>query len=87
MSDHHVHQHVVQVVASGKTVDEAISNGVAGLTDPQGHHAKLTFETFEVLKMTGTISHKPGEPGSTGHVEILLQAIGSHHQPKLRKLG
>ena len=79
MPDHHVHQHVVQVVALGKTVDEAISNGVAGLTDPQGHHAKLTFESFEVLKITGTISHKPGQHGSTGHVRILLQAIGSHH--------
>jgi hypothetical protein len=32
-----------------------------------------------VLKITGTISHKPGAPGSAGHVRILLQAIGSHH--------
>jgi hypothetical protein len=31
-----------------------------------------------VLKITGTISHKPSEHGSTGHVRILLQAIGSH---------
>jgi hypothetical protein len=32
-----------------------------------------------VLKITGTISHKPGEHGSAGHISILLQALGSHH--------
>ena len=74
-----VHQHVVQVVAVGKTVDEAISKAVAGLTDPEGHHAELTFDSFEVLKITGTISHKPSEYGSTGHIRVLLQAMGSHH--------
>jgi len=79
MPNHYVHQHIVQVVALGKTVDEAISNGVAGLTSPKGHHAELTFDSFEVLKIAGTISHKPGEHGSTGHVRIVLQAIGSHH--------
>jgi len=78
MSDHRIHQHIVQVVAVGKSVDEAISQAVAGLTDPQGHHAELTFESFEVLKITGTISHKPGQHGSTGHIRILLQAMGSH---------
>jgi hypothetical protein len=79
MSEHHHHQHVVQVTASGKTLDEAIANGIAGLTDPQGHHGSLTFDAFEVLKIAGTIAHKPGAHGSTGHVRILLQANGSHH--------
>jgi hypothetical protein len=32
-----------------------------------------------VLKITGTVSHKSGEHGSTGHVRVLLQALGSHH--------
>jgi len=77
--EHHLHQHVVQVTASGKTLDEAIFNGVAGLTDPEGHHSGLTFESFEVLKISGTIAHKPGDHGTTGHVKILLQAIGAHH--------
>jgi hypothetical protein len=36
---------------------------------------QLTFDSFEVLKITGTISHKPGDHGSTGHVRVLLQAI------------
>ena len=79
MADHHIHQHVVQVTASGKTLEEAIFNGVAGLTDPEGHHSYLTFDSFEVLKISGTIAHKPGDHGTPGHVRILLQAIGAHH--------
>jgi hypothetical protein len=78
MSEHHIHEHVVQVTASGKTIEEAISNGVAGLTDPKGHHATLAFDAFEVLKIMGTISHKPSGHGDTGHVKVLLQALGSH---------
>jgi flavin-binding protein dodecin len=78
MSEHHVHEHVVQVTASGKSLEDAIANGIAGLTDPKGHHATLTFNAFEVLKITGTISHKPGTHGDTGHIKVLLQALGSH---------
>ena len=78
MSEHHRHEHVVQVVALGRTADEAISNGVAGLTDPQGHHSELTFESFEVIKIAGTIGHKPGDHGSVGHVRVTLQATGIH---------
>jgi hypothetical protein len=79
MAEHHLHQHVVQVTSSGKNLDEAIFNGIAGLTDPAGHNASLTFDSFEVLKISGTIAHKPGDHGTPGHVKILLQATGSHH--------
>ncbi len=78
MSEHQVHEHVVQVAACGKTIDEAISNGVAGLTDPLGHHASLTFDAFDVLKIIGAIAHKAGDHGTIGHVKVLLHAIGSH---------
>lgn len=80
MSEHHLHEHMVQVTASGKNLEEAIFNGVAGLTDPQGHHGTLTFDAFEVMKISGTIAHKPGDHGATGHVKVLLQAVGSHHE-------
>lgn len=82
MSEHHRHEHVVQLVASGKTLDDAIFNGVAGLTDPEGHHAHLAFDSFEVLKISGTIGHKPGDHGSVGHIRVMLQAVGSHAHVK-----
>ena len=76
MSDHHVHQHVVQLVASGKSVDEAIANGVAGLTDPQGHHAKLAFDSFEVLKITGTIRSQAGTiPAALAMLEFCCKRL------------
>lgn len=78
MSEHHRHEHVVQVVALGKTVDDAVFNGVAGLTDPQGHHAELAFESFDVVKIAGTIAHKPGDHGAVGHIRVTLQATGVH---------
>jgi hypothetical protein len=78
MSEHHRHEHVVQVVALGRTVDEALLNGVAGLTDPQGHHAGLAFDSFEVVRIAGTIGHKSGDHGSVGHIRVTLQATGVH---------
>jgi len=79
MAIHHVHQHILLVTATGKTLDEAIANGIAGLTDPEGHHARLTFDSFEVQKISGAIEHKAGGYASAAQVKILLQAAGSHH--------
>lgn len=78
MSEHHRHQHVVAAVGTGASVDEAIFNAIAGLTDPQGHHASLTFDAFEVLNVKGTIAHKPGDHGTPGQVQVTIQAVGSH---------
>jgi hypothetical protein len=78
MSEHHQHQHVMVAVGSGATIDEAIFNGVAGLTDPQGHHADMTFDAFEVLSIKGTIAHKPGDHGAPSRVQVTIQALGTH---------
>lgn len=76
--EHHQHQHVVMAVGSGKDLDQAIFNAVAGMTDPKGHHSRLSFNAFEVVNIKGTISHKPGEPGTPAHIQVTLQAVGSH---------
>ncbi len=76
--EHHKHQHVIASVGSGKNLDEAIFNAVAGLTDPKGHHAGLNFESFEVLDIKGTISHPPGDHGKPGHIQVTIQAVGAH---------
>ena len=80
MSEHHKHQHVVMAVGSGQNLDQAIFNAVAGMTDPKGHHSSLTFDAFEVVKINGTISHKPGDHGAPAHLQVTLQAIGSHNK-------
>ena len=74
----HRHEHVVLVSASGKTRVDEISNGVAGLTDTKGHGSTLAFVAFEVLTITGTISHESSCHRDTGHVKVLLQVLGSH---------
>ena len=78
MSEHHQHQHVVAAVGSGENLDQAIFNAVAGLTDPQGHHAGLTLDSFEVLNIKGTIAHRPGDHGTPGRIQVTIQALGSH---------
>ena len=78
MSEHHQHQHIVAAVGSGKNLDEAIFNAVAGLTDPLGHHAALTFDAFEVLNIKGTIAHPPGDHGTPDRVQVTIQALGAH---------
>jgi len=78
MSEHHMHQHVVAAVGSGANLDEAIFNAVAGLTDPQGHHASMEFDAFEVLNIKGTIARHPNDHGTPQQVKVTIQAVGSH---------
>ena len=63
---------------SGESVDQAIFNAVAGLTDPKGHHSTLTFDAFELVKIKGSIVHKQGDHGTPGRVDVLIQALGAH---------
>jgi hypothetical protein len=65
-------------VGSGKTLDEAIFNAVAGLTDPQGHSGSLTFDSFEVVNIKGKVAHNPGDHGTPGSIEVMIRAAGSH---------
>ena len=78
MSEHHQHQHVVMAVGRGANIDEAIFNAVAGVSDPQGHHPGLKFESFRVEEIEGTISYKPGDHGTPTYVQVTIQAIGAH---------
>jgi hypothetical protein len=78
MSEHHQHQHVVEAVGSGASLDQAIFNAVAGLTDPEGHHAGLAFDAFEVQKIEGTIAHKAGDHGTVDRVRVTIRALGTH---------
>ena len=78
MSEHHKHLHVAVAIGAGATVDEAIFNAVAGLTDPKGHHANLNFNTFEVLNIKGRIAHNPGDHGTPDAIQVTLQAAGNH---------
>ena len=78
MADHHQHQHIAMAAGSGETLDQAIFNAVAGLTDPKGHHGNLTFDAFEVVTIKGGIAHKPGEHGTPARVRVTIQAAGTH---------
>ena len=78
--EHHQHQHVAVVVGSGETIDQAIFNAIAGLTDPKGHHAGLTFDSFEVVHIRGGIAHKAGEHGVPSRVKVTIQAAGIHQK-------
>jgi len=78
--EHHQHQHVAMAVGSGETIDQAIFNAVAGLTDPKGHQGHLTFDAFEVLHIKGAIAHKAGEHGTPARIKVTIQAAGSHQK-------
>jgi len=78
MSEHHEHHHVARASATGASVDEALFNAVAGLTDPKGHHPGLTFDTFEIVRITGTIEHPLGDHGKPGHIRVLVEATAHH---------
>jgi flavin-binding protein dodecin len=80
MSEHHQYQHVAMAVRSGETIEQAIFNAVAGLTDPQGYHGHMTFDAFEVLDVKGAIAHKPGDHGTPARVQVTIQAIGTHEK-------
>lgn len=80
MAEHHSHQHVVAAAGTGATLDEAIFNAIAGLTDPQGHHGALTFNAFEVLSIKGTIAHAPGDHGTPERIQVTVQALGTHNR-------
>jgi flavin-binding protein dodecin len=80
MSEHHQHQHVDMAVRSGETIEQAIFNAVAGLTDPQCYHGHMTFDAFEVLDVKGAIAHKPGDHGTPARVQVTIQAIGTHEK-------
>ena len=78
MSEHHEHHHVARASATGATVDEAVFNAIAGLTDPEGHHPGLTFDYFEVLKISGSIDHPAADHGQPGRIEVLVEATARH---------
>jgi hypothetical protein len=69
MSEHHQHQHVAMAARSGETIEQAIFNAVAGLTDPQGYRGYMTFDAFEVLDVKGAIlrARSLTSPEITGH--------------------
>ena len=41
MSEHHEHRHLARGSGAGASVDEALFNAIAGLTDPQGHTTRV----------------------------------------------
>ena len=79
MSEHHEHHHIARASAAGATLEEAIFNAVAGLTDPKGHHPGLTFDSFEVVKISGSIDHPVGDHGKPGRIKVILQASAHHN--------
>lgn len=72
MSDH-PHQHVVKVVASAPSLDAALGRALEGLTDPSGHHARLSFSTFEVTRIAGSF-----DQSGQAVVQVSVEAIGAH---------
>jgi flavin-binding protein dodecin len=73
------HQDVITVVSSGKTVDEAIQDGIAEVTERPGHHADLHFKTFEVVSIQGTIEQsQKGQSGKVNAVQVVLRVFGTH---------
>lgn len=78
MSEHHQHQHVAVAVGSGASIEQAIFNAVAGITDPEGHHAGLEFNSFEVKTIKGTIAHNAGDHGTPNRISVTIEAHGTH---------
>ena len=64
MSEHHIHEPVVQVTASGKTLKDAVSIGVAGLADPKGHHGTLSFDLLKFSRSRVPSAISPAAMGT-----------------------
>jgi len=79
MSEHHEHHHLARASGTGANFDEALFNAIAGLTDPQGHHPGLSFDAFEILKVSGTILHPRGDHGTPGRIRVLIEATAHHN--------
>lgn len=71
----HPHQHSVKVIGSGVNLEQAFSHALAGLTDPEGHYSRMSFQSFEVTRVGGTFA----SDGSRT-VQITLEAYASHKE-------
>jgi len=71
----HPHQHSVKVIGSGVNLEQALSHALAGLTDPEGHYSRMSFQSFEVIKLAGTIA-----PDGIRTVLVTLEAYASHKE-------
>ncbi|MEI9891825.1 MAG: hypothetical protein WDN45_16275 [Caulobacteraceae bacterium] len=85
MSEHPEHLHIARASGAGADIDQALSNAIAGLTDPRGHHPGLTFDAFEIVKITGAIDHPRGEHGKPAHIRVVIEATA--HQSPLTRLA
>lgn len=74
-SQAHPHQHSVKVVGSGSNLEQALSHALTGLSDPDGHYARMSFHSFEVLKLSGAF-----RPDGGITVQVTLEAYASHNE-------
>jgi hypothetical protein len=79
MSEHHEHHHLARASGTGDTFEAALFNAIAGLTDPKGHHPGLTFDSFEVIKISGSITHPKGDHGRPGKIRVLIEGTAHHN--------
>ncbi len=74
-SQTHPHQHSVKVIGSGVNLEQALSHALAGLTDPEGHYSRMSFQSFEVTRVAGTFAADGSKT-----VQVTLEAYASHRE-------
>jgi len=75
---HDDHQDVITIAATGSSIEAALADGLAELTDPNGHHKHLVFRGFEVVTIQGTLDHAKGSKATVTKFQVVLRAFGTH---------
>ncbi|MBP0017688.1 MAG: dodecin domain-containing protein [Cyanobacteria bacterium SBLK] len=72
------HQDVITIIASSSdSFDDAVKQGIQQLKDPHGHHKGLTFTSYEVVQMQGTISDD-GKSCNPEFYQVVMSVAGTH---------
>ncbi len=72
------HQDVITIIASSdESFDDAVAQGIQQLKDPEGHHRDLTFTSYEVVQMQGTICDD-GNSCKPEFYQVVMHVAGSH---------
>ena len=72
------HQDVITIIASSdKSFDDAVAEGIKQLKDPHGPHRRLTFTSYEVVQLQGTIDDH-GDSCEPEFYQVVMNVTGSH---------
>ena len=75
---HNEHQDVITIIASSEeSFDDAVARGIRQLKHPDSPHKDLTFTSYEVVQLQGSISDR-GRMCMPEFYQVVMKVTGSH---------